>query len=287
MSKSRLAALLVALLVGGVSIAGDTQLRRLVRTGGVPTVPPIPSGGGAWPNEPAGFSVRSDYNFSDDPATAGDVEIGTSGWHVIYNDPPESTIQGWVTRTSDAGAPNSPPYIFDFVYPQGMVQGEAPATLYRYVSPTATEIYFAFYWKASTPFDLSLTGQKLVFMFNGGGGAGGQQFMAYDVSGYLIVLPEYPDYAASGNYVVLRPNVTPTLVTLGSWHRVEWYSNVSSGVVKWWLDGNLQGSYTGPAVNAYPFDMVQFSPTWGGCCSETKDQRDHYYFDHVKVSVAP
>ena len=75
-----------------------------------------------------------------------------------------------------------------------------------------------------------------------------------------------------------------TMVTLGVWHRIEWYANVSTGALKWWLDGVLQGSY-GDVTNPVAFDMFQFSPTWGGNSGATKNQTDHYWFDHVRVST--
>jgi hypothetical protein len=31
--------------------------------------------------------------------------------------------------------------------------------------------------------------------------------------------------------------------------------------------------------------MFQFSPTWGGNSGATKDQTDHYWFDHVWLST--
>jgi hypothetical protein len=68
------------------------------------------------------------------------------------------------------------------------------------------------------------------------------------------------------------------------WHRVECYSNLDTDIDKWWLDGLLQGSYT-DIVNIHPFDMFQFSATWGGYCSARKAQTDHYCFDHVRVRV--
>jgi hypothetical protein len=72
-------------------------------------------------------------------------------------------------------------------------------------------------------------------------------------------------------------------VTLGQWHLIEWYSNVSTGVLKWWLDGVLQGSHSN-VKNSYDFDMFQLSPTWGGNSGARKDQTDHYWFDHVHLS---
>jgi hypothetical protein len=244
------------------------------------TVPPAPASG--WPNEPTGFTTLTDWGFDQAPPTSGDQPIG-NGWRMIYNAEPGRPT-GWVTLASDSTAPLSPSNVYDFVYPQGMQEGNAPATAYLPFTEKK-EVYAGFYWKTSNPFDTGPAGNKIAFFFNGGGGRGGQQFIALDATGYLIVLPEYPEYAASGNYVVLKPNVTATLVARGVWHRIEWYSNASTGVVKWWLDGVLQGNYTGPAHNTYPFDMFQFSPTFGGCCSARKAQTDHYWFDHAHISA--
>ena len=68
------------------------------------------------------------------------------------------------------------------------------------------------------------------------------------------------------------------------WHRIEWYCQLSSGTLKWWLDGVLQGSYT-DVRNAYNFDMFQFSPTWGGNSGAQKQETDHYWYDHVHIST--
>jgi hypothetical protein len=58
---------------------------------------------------------------------------------------------------------------------------------------------------------------------------------------------------------------------------------LSSGTLKWWLDGVLQGSYANVS-NGHRFDMFQFSPTWGGNIGAQKSQTDHYWFDHVHMS---
>ena len=168
--------------------------------------------------------------------------------------------------------------MYDFVYPQGMVEGNAPATVY-FAGLNNSEVYVGFYWKASSPFDTGPDGNKIAFIFNGGGSAGGQQFLILKPDGMLHVLPEYP-----GVYKWRDPNVNATTVTLGVWHKVEWYTNVSTGVMKFWLDGVLQGSYT-DVVNPVKFDMFQFSPTWGGNIGAIKKETDHYWFDQVHLAV--
>jgi len=238
----------------------------------------VSNSAGAWPNEPAGLTLRSDWGMDQVVPTSGDVSIpGSGGWHVVANAPIGSSA-GWTALVSDPGAPFSPSNVYDFVYPAGMVEGTAPSTVY-FAGLGATEVYMGFWWKPSSPFDYGPDGNKIAFLFNGGGGAGGQQFMILLPDGRLHVLPEYP-----GDFRWRDPNVNATFVTLGAWHRIEWYSNRSTGTMKWWLDGVLQGSYT-DVVNSFAFDMFQFSPTWGGNIGARKAETDHYWFDHVHLSA--
>jgi len=240
-----------------------------------PPPPPPPAG---WPNQPSGMTLLSDWGMDVAVPASGDVSIpGATGWHVVDNAAVGSS-RGWTVLASDATAPASPSGVYDFVYPQGMVEGNAPSTVY-YSGLNNAEVYVGFYWKASSPFDTGPDGNKIAFIFNGGGGGGGQQFLILLPDGKLHVLPEYP-----GDYNWRDPNVNATTVTLGAWHKIEWYSNVSTGVLKWWLDGVLQGSYTN-VTNPVKFDMFQFSPTWGGNIGAKKKETDHYWFDHVRLVV--
>jgi hypothetical protein len=234
---------------------------------------------GAWPNEPPGLTVLTDWGFDAALPTAGDVLIPNgAGWWVVYNVPP-NPARGRAHIVSDPGAPFSPSNVYDFVYPEGMVEGFAPATVYYNLR--ATEVYAGFWWKPSSPFDLGPNGNKIAFLFNGGGGpgAGGQLVLILLPDRRLHVLPEYP-----GDFRWRRPNISATTVTLGEWHRIEWHGNVATGSLQWWLDGVLQGSHD-DVTNRHPFDMFQFSPTWGGNTGARKRQTDHYWFDHVRLSV--
>ena len=247
-----------------------------------------------WPNEPPGLDVLADWGFNEEPPVLGDMEIpGSSGWSVVYGTPP-GPDRGWVRRLRDDTAPMSPPFVYDFEYPEGMIEGVAPGTVYfppnprglaKYLPaaskglPGADEIYVGFWWKPSSPFDYGPNGNKIAFFFNGGGDRGGQQFLIMLPDGRLHVLPEYP-----GDYRWRHPNVNGTIVKLGAWHRIEWYARLSTGALKWWLDGELQGSHE-DVTNPVPFDMFQFSPTWGGNTGAKKQQTDHYWFDHLRLSV--
>ena len=234
--------------------------------------------GSTWPNEPSGMTLLSDWSLDQQPPFSGDVPIaGSGGWKIVSLAAPGSA-RGWAERVLDAAAPLSPSNVYDFVYPQGMVEGNAPATLY-FDGIGRKEVYVGFWWKPSSPFDYGPNGNKIAFIFNGGGAGGGQQFMILLPDGKLHVLPEYP-----GDFRWRDANVTATTVTLGAWHRIEWYSNVTTGTMKFWLDGVLQGSYT-DVRNTFNFDMFQFSPTWGGNIGARKAQTDHYWFDHVRLTA--
>jgi hypothetical protein len=250
----------------------------------------------SWSNEPGGMTVLTDWGFDQPPPSTGDVEIsGSPGWSVVYGTPSDPAF-GSVRLADDAAAPFSPPHVYDIEYPRGMVEGTAPTTIYfprtvggisgrarRLLSVDRDglgwEVYVGFWWKPSSPFDLGPNGNKIAFLFNGGGAAGGQQFLILLPDGRLHVLPEYP-----GDFRWRHPNATATAVTLGAWHRVEWYANARSGALKWWLDGTLQGNYD-DVTNAYAFDVFKLSPTWGGNTGARKRETDHYWFDHIRLSV--
>ena len=244
-----------------------------------PSAPPTSTA--AWPNEPAGLTLLTDWGFDSPlPAVSGDLRIPNSGGWWVVDEMPSSSTRGFASIASDPAAPFSPSNVYDFIYPEGMVEGRAPATVYYNLR--STEAYAGFWWKPSSPFDLGPNGNKVAFLFNGGGNgptAGGQQVLILLPDGRLHVLPEYP-----GDFRWRRPNVSATAVTLGTWHRIEWYANVATGTLKWWLDGVLQGSHT-DVTNSHPFDMFQFSPTWGGNTGARKRETDHYWFDHVRLSV--
>src|SRR4051812_35064010 len=134
--------------------------------------PPSPSGAAShWPHEPAGLRLLTDWGFDQAPPLRDDVPIaGSPGWSVVYGMPPDPA-HGSVALVADAHAPLSPPNVYDVVYPQGMVEGFAPTTVYyprsafgilqrlrRHVWPdreglASPEAYVGLWWKPSSPFD--------------------------------------------------------------------------------------------------------------------------------------
>lgn len=241
-------------------------------------VPGTASTRASWPNEPAGLRLVSEWGLDSSLPPLGDVPIpGSNGWRVVGGGATNSS-RGWLQLATDSGGPASAPHVFDFVYPEGMVEGDAPSTVYRNNFSTRA-MYVGFWWKTSAPFDRGPNGNKIAFMFNGGGDGGGQTYMTLHPDGRLHVLPEYP-----GDFRWRDPLSSAVVVTPGVWHLVEWYADLSDGTLRWWLDGSLQGGHR-DVGNRHDFDMFQFSPTWGGNTGARKRQTDHYWFDHVRLSI--
>jgi hypothetical protein len=77
---------------------------------------------------------------------------------------------------------------------------------------------------------------------------------------------------------------------LGAWHRIEWYVRYSTtatsrdGVVRWWLDGILQGQNTDLQMPGDEgFGEYTIRPVWGGV-GHIKTETDRYWYGDVHVS---
>ena len=245
-----------------------------------------------WANEPAGFVPLSDYGFDSAFSPGQGVPLG-DGWY-LYNP------NGYATQVSDPGAPLSPPNVGQWRYPVGFVAGDAPAIMYRPMDLTR-ELYFAFAWKASNPWQGHPSGaneisfviaQNNILVVQMKGPPGGPYDLMvtaeFTTSNGHLANSEGDDPGArhlfgnvnGGNYVV----------TPGQWYQIEVYFKMSTtstsqdGIVRWWVNGTPVGDYT--TVNfdaAHPFEEFHFSPTWGGI-GGTKTEEDYFWYDHVRLS---
>jgi hypothetical protein len=274
--------LVSGLVVGSVTITATSEGQSGTAAVMVTALPPPPSGG-TWPNEPAGMTLLSDYGMDQPIPTSGDVPIaGSGGWHVVSNAPPGSS-GGWTTLGSDAGAPLSPPSVYQAVYPVGMKDGGAPGTVY-WASGLLNQCYFGFWWKPSNPWQGDPSGtNKIAFGFVGGSTI----FLSmHGAPGGPYHLQVQDEMGGNVNYDGI------TNITLGQWYRIEWYFSYpgsgTSGTMQLWL-GDATGKTTLEiATSVYlpgPISMVQFSPTWGGNVGAVKTEQDMYEYDHVHLST--
>jgi hypothetical protein len=283
MAPFRVAVALGIALAVGAGLAAWTRL-RIVQPVAASDRSSVP-----WPNEPPEFRTISDYGFDDTVvATYDAVPLGRSGWHVQWNP------VGNGTRIADRGAPLSPPAVYQVRYPVGFLDGAAPSTVEYTLSPHVRELYWGFWWKPSDPFQSDQSGvNKIAFIWTP---SGKTDLLYFDVSPNPWRIRCMNDLRAGGGPSAgtrLEPNVTTTVVTLGQWHRIEVHvryssGSVADGILKWWVDGVLNGLYANlQMVPDGGFDHVQFAPTFGGVEGDRKRQVDYYWFDHTHLSRRP
>jgi len=103
----------------------------------------------AWANEPAEFTLLSEYGF-DEALSAGDgVPSATGGTSII---PMASRHRRGIRGAGLAAERRS------VALSVGFVGGAAPATMYRDLGVMRGEMYFRYSWKASSPWEGHPTG---------------------------------------------------------------------------------------------------------------------------------
>ena len=234
---------------------------------------PSPSGGGTWPNEPAGWTLVNNHDMSG---------LNTGGWANVY---PADITSGGISVVSDPSAPASPPAVWQFAYPTGFTAaGTAPATEWMTMAPTQA-LYVGFWWKPSSPWQGHESGvNKLMFLFTGDP-TGLSQNLTIQLYGSgagpfstRMVGEGFEDVPYWENVCSTSP------LALGVWHRIEILMNSPTGSLQWWVDGKLVGSYSGVPYPSYGFFQLEFSPTWGGVGGLAKQENDYFWFDQVHVS---
>lgn len=222
-----------------------------------------------WPHEPAEYR-----EISDQPWDA----VPSRGWTPIWG--PSRVIV-------DSTAPWSPPNLLEIRYPIGFAGGAAPGTVVTRLHGTR-KIFVGMWWKPSAAWQGHNSNvNKLQFLFPHDGD-GDLTMVMYGPPGgpyELRVLPQFRGLPSEW----LLPNQADHPVTLGEWHRVEWVVEWSSspgdadGVIRWWLDGELLGSYDDLPFPDGGFIEYKLSPTWGGV-GDVKQEEDTFLFDHLRLS---
>ncbi|SRR5712692_2865277 len=267
-------ALLGSTIAAALLLAACEQGPRSVR----------PPSGAAWPNEPVGFRVLNDWGFDQSPPAVTNAPIpGSPGWMIGDND------SGYVTRISDPAAPLSPPNVYQFFFPIGFTgSGYPPGDVYTGI-PSSSEVYVGFWWKPSNPWQGHESNvNKLLFTCTGG---------TISNCAILKMLGTSPPYSTQVTFegplpppghpdINLDENVGSTSpLALGVWHRIELYQNFTGGIIKWWVDGVLVGSYAGCTYSGGGFTLVWVNPIWGGISTIPKQENDYFWFNHIHVSA--
>jgi len=226
------------------------------------TAPPPPPPPGTWPNEPAGLTPITDWSFS---------ALSGSGW------------SGWGgTLGVDPTAPASPPSNWEVLFPIGFVAGNSPGQRNFGFAPLPTELFIGVWWKPSNPWQYQSVGDKIFYVTDITGGGSGLFFLQQGGAPHNLTVTTQTG-AENRNLAT----VAQTPITLGVWHRIEMYltwSTTGTGIVRWWVDGILQGNVTDVRwQNGTGFATMHMDPVWGGI-GGTKAENDYFWYDHVYLS---
>ena len=160
--------------------------------------------------------------------------------------------------------------------------------------PGLKELYTAWWGKLSSNWTASPAGAgKITFVFTNAG----QVYTGYyhkggDPTSGWVNGPPYrigvnTEWAPYGQAVWL-PNVTTTFINPGEWHRIEVYykwetvpGSSGDGIIRWWVDGVLNGNYTTVHYPASSFTEFQFAPTLQNPPAAVQ----YMSIDHTYVSV--
>jgi len=228
----------------------------------------------AWPNEPAGF-----VTFNNQPWDA----LTGNGWNYLRRSATQDS-----TIITDSAAPFSPSKALQVTYTAGCCIDAEPGVHWIQV-PKVREIFFG-YWVRLSPnwIPNPAGGGKMTFIFTDVGGQVYTNFYHPEGSqGPPYRVGINTEWAPYGQRIWL-PNVSTTWINNGEWHRVEFYykwettPGVSGdGVLKWWVDGELNGHHTNVHYPAAFFQEFQIAPTVQFAGSQNRSM----FFDHVYISV--
>ncbi|MFO0773271.1 MAG: hypothetical protein U0172_01225 [Nitrospiraceae bacterium] len=236
----------------------------------------------AWPNEPSGATVLTDSNYNCLVCNGWDIS-GNSGMSIV----------------ADATAPFSPSNVMQHKFSSGLPGGRSVGVSYFPVVPTRRELYMGFWWKASSSWEGGSLGGGQKISFIQGAGAWNMVMLLNPnrkLSVYFPNTEQVQNCQLQGAWgdcpgsVQVFPNAANPEITLDTWHRIEYYVKLSTtstsqdGVIRWWVDGQLNGNFTNANFPQYQIIQAEFDPTWGNV-GDTKSTTHYFWYDHVHVST--
>lgn len=257
----------VLALVGMAMVTPDAQRIKLPR-------PPASS---TWPNEPAGMTP-----FNNQPWDS----LTANGWSYLRRSATKDSI-----IATDTTAPFSPSHALQIIYTAGCCIDAEPGVSWISL-PGVKEIYTGWWLKVSSNWIPNPAGDgKVTFLF---ASVGGQVYtgLYHPSNDGSVQGPPYrfgmnTEWAPYGQRI-WYPNAATTWINNNEWHRFEAYYKWEStpgvsgdGVLRFWVDGVLNGSYTSVTYPASSFIEFQFAPTVQFAGPNERSM----FIDHTYVSV--
>lgn len=242
----------------------------------------LAGGGATWlGNKPANYTVLlGDFDCSENlPAgTIGSERaVGSTGWNVIYDRDNGGGVSA-ISRQSDATAPHSPPYVWQWHQPAGDYgtlgggQGTGFGNLFAFVPGSTTKIYSCFTMKVSAGYYVHPISNKLYECFTPNANT-------------MVQLGHYGVYFEG--YDTLTDYVFPHLINSApaeeTWFQVEVLFEMGNpGVLRVWIDDELRTDVTDHSVSAGEgtFETVGlYMHMGGGGFDLAADQ--YVWIDHI------
>lgn len=250
--------------------------------------------GSNFPNEPAGYSVIMEHNFTNSLSTSNWTATGLAG---MWRD------ENGGAYVNDATAPLSPQRCLRTTFGNGLAAGGAPCRISGWDTGEFGNEYEKVYYSSrikieGSDFENQAVGCKMGFWgFNNNSSAANQGFFIIPGTGSQHVDADFNiEFWQQGNVspdVNWSQNVdTSRIFTVGAWHHWEvvFILNTvgsANGTLKMWMDGTLIHNHTNVTYrnsgNAHGFFGYSFNPTWGGI-GGTKTRDDFIRQDHVRIS---
>jgi len=262
--------LVTALIAGAATITATSEGQSGSAAVSVSTLPAT-----SWPNEPAGFTVLSDQPW--------DLLTGL-GWNYLRR-----TASKDASIVTDSTAPFSPLNVLRMVFTTDMARDSEPSVHWMSLSSRPSELYTGWWMKVSPNWKCSPAGCGKVTFVWAPDGAGQVYTNIYHqsdtVQGPPFRVGTNTEWAPYGQKIWM-PNVTTTLVNAGEWYRIEFYYKWASsttapdGVIRWWVNGVLNGDYRDVRYPTCCAQQFEFAPT----LQNPPPAEQYMYIDHVRVS---
>jgi hypothetical protein len=215
---------------------------------------------------------------------------------VSFTDQPWDTLTGngwnYLRRASsrdadivvDSTAPVSPQRVLRIVFTPDMTPDSEPSVHWTHLSSSPREISISWAMKLSRNWTTSgAGGGKIAFLWPPDGE--GQVYINIGGSRSphrINVNTEWAPY----DQRLWEPNVTTTPITYDEWYQIEWYMRWESsrgaadGIVRWSVNGVVNGDHRNVVFPACCFQQFEFAPT-----RQDRPRFEEYmYIDHTRVT---
>lgn len=236
-------------------------------------------GSAQWTNEPSGSTSILDCNFSGAPSLCGIIDAYGSSF-----------------RDTDGTAPVSPSGVLRSTINAGAVTGGAQLNYGTGV--VYNELYMGMMWRTNPAFRGRPQNDKMFFLrgpnsngFFGMYSCAGCPTRTFGFGINVTYSNTDNTHACGDSGLWCFPNGVSAPITIGAWTKIEVYMKKSTtstsrdGIVKWWINGVLNGNYTNLNVSPSGLNEWVWTETWDGFLNPPANVAWSHYIDHLHLSV--